>query len=70
MINRYVSLSLSVLLASSCAVGPDYKQPEFFSDKDIAASLKLRNKTTQIKQDWYKEFNDPILNKLVEQGLT
>ena len=70
MINRYVSLSLSVLLASSCAVGPDYKQPEFFSDKDISASLKLSNKTTEIKQDWYKEFNDPILNKLVEQGLT
>ena len=70
MINRYASLSLSVLLASSCAVGPDYKQPEFFSDKDIATSLKLTKSATEIKKDWYKEFNDQTLNKLVEKGLS
>lgn len=70
MINRYASLSLSVLLASSCAVGPDYKQPEFFSDQDIATSLKLTKSATEIKKDWYKEFNDQTLNKLVEKGLS
>ena len=62
-------LLTSVLLAASCTVGPDYKRPQFFPKEDVAASLRLSGTPAAIGTDWYKQFNDPLLNSLVARGL-
>lgn len=67
------SLLLS-LIVCGCAVGPDYKKPEvdipttYRSDKNIDS----KNKTSIefiASNEWWKQFNDPELNNLVEEGL-
>ena len=59
----------SVLWIASCSVGPDYKRPSFFPQEDVAASLHLNKTAAEIKTDWYRQFNDPLLNSLVSRGL-
>ena len=68
MYNKFLLLSTIVLL-SSCTLGPNYKRPQFFSDKDIAASLHLSDTAKAIDVEWYKQFNDPFLNTLIARGL-
>ncbi len=68
--NKTNFMLLSLLLTSSCAVGPDYKKPDFFSDEKIADSLKLNKQNqSKISLDWYKQFNDSFLNDLIDKGL-
>ena len=53
----------------SCTLGPDYQRPENFSDEQIKKSLNLDPQNTFFSHDWYKDFNDDQLNRLVEKGL-
>lgn len=59
----------SVLWLASCTVGPDYRRPQFFPREDVAASLRLSGTASEIRTDWYRQFNDPLLNSLVSRGL-
>ena len=61
---------LSSILAS-CSVGPDYKQPQFFSSSDLQRSLHLsdQNQNLMVDLEWYKSFDDVVLNHLVARGL-
>lgn len=65
---KYAML-FSALLLSSCMVGPDYKRPQFFPAGDVKASLRLSGKEQPVNRDWYKQFNDPMLNSLIARGL-
>lgn len=57
------------LLLSGCMVGPDYERPS----TDTAAQwldsedARLNTNSTNV-QDWWKTFNDPILNRLIERA--
>ena len=55
-----------LLLLCACAVGPDFKRPEI----TVAGSWHATDPrlTTQTAADslWWKSFNDPALNNLVE----
>jgi NodT family efflux transporter outer membrane factor (OMF) lipoprotein len=57
---------LGLLLLCACAVGPDFKRPEI----TVAGSWHATDPrlTTQTAADslWWKSFNDPALNNLVE----
>ena len=64
-------LLFAFLLLTSCVVGPDYKQPETklsnswfskFSKSDI-------NSSNEINQLWWRNFNDPVLDELVEMAI-
>lgn len=60
----------SVFLLLSCTVGPDYQRPEFYSDESIKNSLKLEPvKYSTVSLEWYKQFNDPLLDALVAASL-
>ena len=62
-------LGFSFLLVS-CAVGPDYHKPELYSDNDLMQSMSIKNNSAnKISTDWYKQFNDKTLNKLIEVAL-
>lgn len=59
-----------ILLLASCSVGPDYKQPQVYSDEAINKSIGLKNNPELIiNHQWYKTFGDEQLNRLVEDGL-
>ena len=59
-----------LILCFGCSVGPDYKHPEFYSNQQIAENLNLHpNAKKWLKEDWYKDFGDETLNKLIEQGI-
>lgn len=61
---------LSFVLLASCSVGPDYKRPQFFSDDEVAASLKLAPAAEyKVSTDWYTMFGDSTLDELVRQSL-
>jgi multidrug efflux system outer membrane protein len=61
-------LSLLVLLAvSGCMVGPDYKRPE--TSLPSAYSEPAPPGALKVPFDWWKLYNDPLLDQLVQDGL-
>jgi multidrug efflux system outer membrane protein len=57
---------LSNTLLIGCAVGPDFKTPETPTDPSYLNSL---GEAAQIDVMWWKSFNDPHLEKLVNVGI-
>lgn len=62
--------SLSLMLLASCTVGPDYKRPEFFKDQQVSQALQLQPVKSEVSSEWYKSFNDEMLNRLIERSVT
>ncbi len=61
------SLIILILLVSGCAVGPDFVRPdapseEAWIDSDVP---QIKTETTDLT-DWWKVFNDPVLDSLIE----
>ena len=58
---------LALLLASCAAVGPDYEKPEVAAPDDwsLDAAEGLSNAPSE-RVEWWKIFNDPVLDRLVE----
>ncbi|MFA9441173.1 efflux transporter outer membrane subunit [Uliginosibacterium sp. sgz301328] len=64
-----VAASLAVLMAG-CAVGPDYKRPaEPLPDQYDAVTANSTG-AAQVAPDWWRAFNDPQLDALVQKALT
>jgi multidrug efflux system outer membrane protein len=63
-----LGLFASMLLLAACAVGPDYKTP-------VQAPVVLQNapagafSTANPEAQWWKAFNDPVLDGLISQAL-
>ena len=67
---RKIEIVLLGFLAASCSVGPDYRRPALYKDTAIQESLGLKEISGRlITKDWYKDFNDPVLNRLVADAL-
>jgi NodT family efflux transporter outer membrane factor (OMF) lipoprotein len=56
---------LGSLLLSACMVGPDYKKPELPVPQSWLAAPIFENTNQQL---WWQQFNDPILNHLLEKA--
>jgi len=60
---------LSAALLSSCTMGPDYQRPGFtYQEKwqsDATLQKEMREPTSTA---WWQQFDDPILNGLIEQA--
>lgn len=66
---RYLSL-LGLVFAASCTVGPDYKRPEFYGNAKLGKNLALEPATAHpVYRDWYRQFNDPVMNRLIDEAL-
>ncbi|MBZ0255204.1 efflux transporter outer membrane subunit [bacterium] len=74
-----ISIGL-VLLITSCAIGPDYvppkvQTPENFVSNDVFQKIADRSTLDQISQEgvsavnWWKGFEDPTLDELVNEAL-
>lgn len=60
--------SLLVLALAACAVGPDYKAPNT-APAHIAAAEKGNFDRSRQQTIWWQQFDDPVLNQLVEKSL-
>ena len=65
---KILLLSVSAII-SACTVGPDYKEPAIYEDKQIAEVLQLHNTDLKISQEWYKQFDDEKLNTLINYAI-
>lgn len=63
------------LLFTACAIGPDYKVPDYslaksFNSENIAAAKKESKATTQIPDRvWWQGFEDKLLEELLEKAV-
>lgn len=66
-----LALSLSILLIGGCTVGPEFRKPDpvlpdrWSAARDPVAPLKRANET--VLSLWWKSFNDPELDRLIEE---
>ncbi|WP_207937417.1 efflux transporter outer membrane subunit [Pseudomonas promysalinigenes] len=62
--------SLLALALAACAVGPDYKTPDTeparLDNSNMQATALDRNRFESL---WWKQFDDPVLNQLVQASL-
>lgn len=56
-----------VALLSACAIGPDYQRQT--PDLPSAWQAAPTEATASVPRDWWKAFNDPVLNQLVDEAL-
>ncbi len=70
--NAIIKLStiLSLFLAlTACTVGPDYQTPDTTAPTDwVSDQGNQLSPKAETDQQWWKNFNDPILTKLVTQA--
>ncbi len=63
-------------LVWSCTVGPDYQRPVVATPKQWTETVKNRNAglpdnhtSSPVRDQWWKNFNDPILNRLITDAI-
>ncbi len=74
---RHFLSILLILMTSACTVGPDYKAPVVPTPKqwtDVTKSdqggLKNKQKSLPLEDQWWKAFNDPVLNSLINDAIS
>lgn len=61
---------LALLLLSSCTVGPDYRQPQFFDNADLSKVFATNPGHSEMADiQWFRQFGDETLNRLVYTAL-
>ena len=56
---------VTALLAVSCSIGPDYRRP----DVDLPQGFGVTQSTAAIAAKWWSVFNDPVLDRMVDEAL-
>ena len=66
-----VAALIGAALLSACAVGPDYKRPDLDLPKSLSAQSSSAKTSAVAVQwlSWWKSFNDPVLNQLLDEAL-
>ncbi len=71
MTRSFVALSL-ILMAYGCTVGPDFKRPVVPVPKQWSEETKDKHTGLPLPErpdQWWKTFNDPLLNQLITDAL-
>lgn len=68
------TISVAAVLASTftlaaCAVGPDYHAPEIATPDQFVSADGAAFTTVDIEADFWKSFNDPLLDRLIGEAL-
>ncbi len=66
MNKKILSIIIPLLLAA-CAVGPDYKRPTIDSPK--AWRVEEKEAKDVVNTAWWEQFNDPVMNQLIDEAL-
>lgn len=65
--NKVAILSLALTMTGCFMVGPDYEKPEIEAPKQWRFGVDDAKDTANLS--WWEQFNDPVLNSLVEQAM-
>lgn len=68
MMKRYAPLAAALVLGG-CMVGPNYQRPDEGIPAGFGEAQPSGQQLSQIPVDWWKLYNDPVLNELVSTGL-
>ena len=60
-----IAAALAALLLAGCTVGPDYVRPE----TELPQTLGVPQTAVAAADQWWKLFQDPVLDRLVEETL-
>ncbi|MDU4094088.1 MAG: efflux transporter outer membrane subunit [Pantoea sp.] len=69
--SRPALLTVALLLAG-CAVGPDYQPPKPQTPgswRDLASQAASKPQTSATQSSWWRSFNDPQLDRLIERAI-
>jgi NodT family efflux transporter outer membrane factor (OMF) lipoprotein len=65
----WITALVSATLLAACAVGPDYRRPEVaLTDSYVNSSVIAAAPATP--DTWWRDFNDPSLNRVVDRALS
>ncbi|KMN29955.1 transporter [Chromobacterium sp. LK1] len=67
MLKRALMPSLLTLALSACAVGPDYSRPKL--ELPDSGQVQIAAQNPAIAMDWWQQFNDPVLDRLIAEAL-
>src|SRR5438477_4917049 len=56
---------VTAVLLASCSIGPDYRRP----DVDLPQGFGVTQSTAAIPAKWWSVFNDPVLDRMVDEAL-
>lgn len=59
----------ALMLLAGCVVGPDYEPPEFELPQAWPANAALDTASGEALGDWWRRFEDPALDALIERAL-
>lgn len=73
MVRRFLLLSVTALL-SACAVGPEYVRPtphapDRFAQASSEAAPAQAGPHSQVNEDFWQRFDDPLLSRLIDEAL-
>jgi multidrug efflux system outer membrane protein len=70
MNNTTLSLALlSTLLLGGCAIGPDYVRPDVAVPETFVHQDANKTAEMHLNKEWWKSFQDPSLNRAVDEAL-
>lgn len=62
-----VALAITASLLCACALGPNYKRPAV--DIPIGFRTEAKDVAEGTEVDWWRQFNDPVLDELIKTAL-
>ena len=67
LIRKPLAILIPVIMMTGCAVGPTYEEPTTRADESYRYTSSVMQE--QITIPWWQQFNDPVLNRLIDQAL-
>ncbi len=67
-IGTIFSLPILLTLLSSCAVGPDYQEPEWEFDEQFRSARDAEFLYEEVDSKWWEGFRDPMLDSLLNSS--
>ena len=64
---KLVVLIIALTTITGCTVGPDYVRPEVDTPEDWR--FKIEDAAGTVNTEWWEQFNDPVLDALINQAL-
>jgi len=65
--NKAIFSILVVILLAGCAVGPDYKRPAL--ESPVTWRIEENEAQETANTAWWHQFNDPVMNSLIDEAL-
>src|SRR5690606_2705425 len=60
---------LAVAIVAACTVGPEYRRPQVVSVDEFVGAGGSRFDNDEIEREFWRAFDDPLLNRLIEEGM-